>query len=190
MSHTVLRRPPCPLLVEVMCIHTPRLRRCCPIPRAGSGSSATKGASCAASAWGPSGTASSTRTWRPITTRSARGRLPPCVPAARPLCLALRARLRGGRGHRRPQRRLGRRLEEVAKAVGGGYCRLQMPLELALAVRETVAGHRLGGLEGGLPPFQWGATNPLPLPLPHPLRYPLPTATRSPATQCPPGQKE
>ena len=24
---------------------------------------------------------------------------------------------------RRPQRRLGRRLEEVAKAVGGGYCR-------------------------------------------------------------------
>ena len=59
---------------------------------------------------------------------------------------------------RRPQKRLGRRLEEVAKAVGGGYCRLQMPLKLALAVRETVAGHRLGALEGGaggyLPPFQ------------------------------------
>ena len=56
-----------------------------------------------------------------------------------------------------PQRRLGRRLEEVAEAVGGGYCRLPMPLKLALAVRETVAGHRLGGLEGGggyLPPFQ------------------------------------
>ena len=35
--------------------------------------------------------------------------------------------------HRRPQRRLGRRLEEVAKAVGGGYCRLQMPLRLANA---------------------------------------------------------
>ena len=48
-----------------------------------------------------------------------------------------------------PQRRLGRRLEEVAKAVGGGYCRLQMPLRLALGVRETVAGHRLGALEGG-----------------------------------------
>ena len=51
-----------------------------------------------------------------------------------------------------------RRLEEVAKAVGGGYCRLQMPLSLAPAVRETVAGRRLGTVEGGgggyLPPFQ------------------------------------
>ena len=57
----------------------------------------------------------------------------------------------------RPQRRLGRRLEEVAKAVGGGYCPLQMPLRLALGVRGAVAGHRLGALEGGggsLPPFQ------------------------------------
>ena len=44
-----------------------------------------------------------------------------------------------------PQRRLGRRLEEVAQAVGGGYCRLQMPLRLALDVRGTVTGHRLGG---------------------------------------------
>ena len=62
-----------------------------------------------------------------------------------------------GKGlQRRPQKRLGRRLEEVAKAVGGGYCRLQMPLRLALGVRETVGGHRLGALEGGgyLPPFQ------------------------------------
>ena len=50
---------------------------------------------------------------------------------------------------RRPQRRLGRRLEEFAKAVGGGYCRLQMPLSLALAVRETVAGHKLGALKVG-----------------------------------------
>ena len=49
----------------------------------------------------------------------------------------------------RDQRRLGRRLEEVAKAVGGGYCRLQMPLRLALGVRGTVAGHRLGALGGG-----------------------------------------
>ena len=55
---------------------------------------------------------------------------------------------------RRPQQRLGRRLEEVAKAVGGGYCRLQTPLKLALAVRGTVAGHGLGALEGGYPPFQ------------------------------------
>ena len=37
----------------------------------------------------------------------------------------------------------------MAKAVGGGYCRLQMPLSLALAVRETVAGHRLGAVNGG-----------------------------------------
>ena len=49
-------------------------------------------------------------------------------------------------------------MEEVAKAVGGGYCRLQMPFKLALAGRGTVTGHRLGALEGGggagLPPFQ------------------------------------
>ena len=55
---------------------------------------------------------------------------------------------------RQPQKRFDRRLEEVAKAVGGGYCRLQMPLKLALGVRETLSGHRLGALEGGLPPFQ------------------------------------
>ena len=37
-----------------------------------------------------------------------------------------------------------------------------------------------------------GETNPLPLPLPRPrpLLYPLPTATRTPATQCPPGLTE
>ena len=47
--------------------------------------------------------------------------------------------LKGKGPQRWPQRRLGRRLEEVAKAVGGGFCRLQMPLRLALAVRGTVA---------------------------------------------------
>ena len=47
------------------------------------------------------------------------------------------------------QKPLDRRLEEVAKAVGGGYCRLQMPLKPALGVRGTVAGHSLGALEGG-----------------------------------------
>ena len=52
----------------------------------------------------------------------------------------------------RPQRWLGRRLEEVAEAVGGGYCRLQMPLKLVLGVRGTVAGRRLGALEGGSSP--------------------------------------
>ena len=35
------------------------------------------------------------------------------------------------------QKRFGRRLEEVAKAVGGGCCRLQ---KLALAVRQTASG--------------------------------------------------
>ena len=44
--------------------------------------------------------------------------------------------LRGGHSSGQP----GRQLVEVAKAVGGGYCRLQLPL----AVRETLAGHRLG----------------------------------------------
>ena len=60
-----------------------------------------------------------------------------------------REALEGEGPQRRPQEQLGRRMEGVAKAVGGGYCRLQMPLTLALAVRGTVAGHRLGALEGG-----------------------------------------
>ena len=34
------------------------------------------------------------------------------------------------------------------KRLGGGYCRLQMPLRLDFGVRETVAGHRLGALYG------------------------------------------
>ena len=54
-------------------------------------------------------------------------------------------------GSRWPERRLDRRLEQVAKAVRERYYRLQMPLKLALAVRETVAGHRRGALEGGTP---------------------------------------
>ena len=57
--------------------------------------------------------------------------------------------LEGKQPQRRPQQLLDRRLEEVAKAVEGGYCRLQMPLRLALGVRGTVAGHRLGALERG-----------------------------------------
>ena len=51
-----------------------------------------------------------------------------------------------GKGpQRQPQNRAHRGWEEVAKAVGGGYCRLQMPLKLAL----TVAGHRPGAPPGG-----------------------------------------
>ena len=66
--------------------------------------------------------------------------------------------LEGQGPQRGPQKRLGRRLEAVAKAIGGGYCRLQMPLRLALGVRGTVAGHRLApwrrGGGGYLPPFR------------------------------------
>ena len=59
-----------------------------------------------------------------------------------------------GRGGRQgcigtAQNRFDRRSEEEAEAVGGGYCRLQMPLKPALAVRGTVAGHRPGALERG-----------------------------------------
>ena len=72
--------------------------------------------------------------------------------------------LKGEGPQRRPQKRLDRRLEEVAKAVGGGYCRLQMPLKLALGVGETVAGHRLGGLEGGGGGFQCISAPPPPAP--------------------------
>ena len=57
--------------------------------------------------------------------------------------------LEGEGPQRRPQKRLDRRLEGVAKAVGGGYCRLQTPLKPAHGVRGTVAGHRLGALEKG-----------------------------------------
>ena len=66
--------------------------------------------------------------------------------------------LEGEGPQRRPPKRLGRRLEEVSKAVGGGYCRLQMPLKRALGVKETVAGHRLGAREAG-----GGAPPPLPI---------------------------
>ena len=51
-----------------------------------------------------------------------------------------------------PPGRLDRRLEGVAKAVGGGYCRLQMPVSLGLGIRGTVARRRLGALDGGVPP--------------------------------------
>ena len=57
----------------------------------------------------------------------------------------------GGGAQRRLQEPLDGRLEEVAEAVGGGYCRLQTPLRLAIGVRGTVAGHRLGALES----FKW-----------------------------------
>ena len=58
---------------------------------------------------------------------------------------------------RRPQKRLDRRLEEVTKAIGGGYCRLQMPFFLSWHLpsgRQGLGvgwGHWRGG--GGPPPL-------------------------------------
>ena len=66
----------------------------------------------------------------------------------------------------------------LPKRLGGGYCRLHMPLKLALAVRGTVAGRRLGALEGrgGIPPSN----------APRGLRYvPLPLVGK-PCRQYPP----
>ena len=60
-----------------------------------------------------------------------------------------RVALEGKGPQRQPQQRLDGRLEEVVKAVWGGYCRLRMPLRLVLGVGGTAAGHRLGALEGG-----------------------------------------
>ena len=74
-----------------------------------------------------------------------------------------------------PQRRVDRRLEEGAKAVGGGYCRLQMPLKLALAVR----GQWLG--VGWVPSTEGGGTPPPHASLPTPR--PCPAQTISPSAQ-------
>ena len=85
-------------------------------------------------------------------------------------------RREGEGSQRRPQQRLGGQLEEVAKAVGGGYCRLQMLLRPALAVRGTVAGHRPGALKKGVPP-----------PPPFPMhRCPPPSTAPAPSSRCAP----
>ena len=69
-------------------------------------------------------------------------------PPARRRNLDPRIALEGNGPQRRPQKRLDRRLEEAAKAVGGGYCQLQTPLRLSFGVRETVAGHMLSARKG------------------------------------------
>ena len=110
--------------------------------------------------------------------------------AAGPATATGRDALEGKGPQRQPQRRLGRRLEEVAKAVGGGYCRLQMPLRLALGVRETVAGHGLGALEGGypLPMHPWPrARTQTSVPRTPPVRRrPAQTSCSGPSLQTPP----
>ena len=61
-----------------------------------------------------------------------------------------------GKGPQRPpQRRLDRRLEEVAKAVGGRLLSVTNASDVGVCRQKTVAGHTLGALEGGggyLPP--------------------------------------
>ena len=94
----------------------------------------------------------------------------------------------------RPQSRFDGRLEAVAQAVGGGYCRLQMPLRLALGVGETVAGHRPHGpFNASLPrtpsPDRNGAlavpVPPLPVP---PTQAQCPrTCSAPPVIRNPPG---
>ena len=82
---------------------------------------------------------------------------PPQLQRLPPLRRSLGGRdaLEGKGPQRVPQKR--RRWEEVAEAVGGGYFRLQLPQRLALGVRETAAGRRLGALDGG------GVPPPLPM---------------------------
>ena len=92
-------------------------------------------------------------------------------PHALPAPSPPRDALEGKGPQRRPQKRLGRRLEEVAKAVGGGYCRLRMPLKWHLPLGRQWLGigwapwrGRAGGNlptepdgmshRGFLPPFQ------------------------------------
>ena len=78
--------------------------------------------------------------------------------------------LEGKGPRRRPLRRLDGRLEEAAKAVGGRLLSVTNAIEAALGVRGTVAGHRLGALEGGggggLPPLPLHPWAPLPRVLP------------------------
>ena len=81
--------------------------------------------------------------------------------------------LEGKRPQRRPQKRLDRRSEEVAKAVA----------RLALGVRKTLAGHRLGALKGDVAVYS---------PIPHPFAAPPPPLLRRGMPVCspPPQDKE
>ena len=88
-----------------------------------------------------------------------------------------------------PQRRLDRRLEEVAEAVGGGYFRLQTLLRPVLGVRGTVAGHRLGGLEGGGGPPSPSNASPPPPPEPDPTLSGTPTESDAAAPPPPPPKR-
>ena len=63
--------------------------------------------------------------------------------------------LEGKGPQRRPQKRVGQRLEEVAKAVGGGYCRVRMPLSLAPAARDLQCTCRTLGAHGQWPGRGW-----------------------------------
>ena len=65
----------------------------------------------------------------------------------------------GNGPRRRPQKRSDRRLVEVAKAVGGSYCRLPRPLKLALGASSASnigRGGGGGGSRGGYTPSSYG----------------------------------
>ena len=112
---------------------------------------------------------------------------PPCAPGM--------SRQRGGGGggrdalegkapQRRPQKRFDRRWEDIAEAVGGGYCRLQMPLSPALGVRQCLGigwAPWRGPGEGGSPPSNAFLGSPLlhRLSLLCPNRPPSPSMTPS-----------
>ena len=72
----------------------------------------------------------SLRNWPPISSNITWSQQVPCSQGC----------IRRGGASELAQKRLDRRLEEGTKAVGSGYCRLQMPFKLALAATETVAG--------------------------------------------------
>ena len=85
--------------------------------------------------------------------------------------------LEGNGPQRRPQRRLGRRLEEVVKAVGGSYFRLQMPWGWRpMAAPFSPPRVRHWGRGG---PDQTAFRTP-------PPRTPPPPGTQSCVTRCPP----
>ena len=89
------------------------------------------------------------------------------------VCPLYRDALDGKGPWRRPQKWLGRRLEEVTKAVGGGYCRLQMPLKAGTC-------HQGAALEGATSlPFNAS------LPLHHGVPCLWPTTLSTPQSLCP-----
>ena len=64
---------------------------------------------------------------------------PPCSKEAPPHVLSSNTSMHPW-GSEGAQKRVHRRLENVAKAAEGSYCRLEMPWKLVVAVRKRAAG--------------------------------------------------